>query len=143
MRRSVALSPNSASPTTAVTVNPAARTWRSSVKANCHFGANRTRRGNPGPRPLARRQPLLGQIQRRAQQPRPRARPQRDRDRRLAIRDLAARAAVLPRDADRGRALFRESSCRRESGRRVRSGTRARSRFHTASASHGACVMKC
>ena len=42
MRRSVALSPNSASPTTAVTVNPAARTWRSSVKANCHFGANAT-----------------------------------------------------------------------------------------------------
>ena len=41
----MALSPNSASPTTAVTVNPAARTWRSSVKASCHFGANRTAAG--------------------------------------------------------------------------------------------------
>ena len=41
-RRSVALSPNSASPTTAVTVNPAARTWRNSVNANCHFGSNTT-----------------------------------------------------------------------------------------------------
>jgi hypothetical protein len=41
----VALSPNSASPATAVTVKPAARTWRSSVKANCHFGANRIAAG--------------------------------------------------------------------------------------------------
>ena len=41
-RRSVALSPNSASPTTAVTVNPAERTWRNSVNANCHFGSNTT-----------------------------------------------------------------------------------------------------
>ena len=38
VRRSVALSPNSASPNTAVTVTPAARTCRSSVRANCHLG---------------------------------------------------------------------------------------------------------
>ena len=69
----------------------------------------RTVRGNLRPRPLARRQPLFGQIQRRAQQPRPRPGPQRDGDRRLAIRHLAARAAVLPRHADRGRALLRKA----------------------------------
>src|SRR4030095_737110 len=36
-------------------------------------------------------------------------RPQRHSDGRLAIGDLAARPAVLPRDPDRGRALFGET----------------------------------
>ncbi len=40
VRRSVALSPNSASPTTAVTVIRAARTWRSKVSASCHLGTS-------------------------------------------------------------------------------------------------------
>ena len=41
VRRSVALSPNSASPSTAVTVIPLARTCRSNVRASCHFGCPR------------------------------------------------------------------------------------------------------
>ena len=44
-RRSVALSPNSASPSTAVTVIPLARTCRSKVSASCHFGCPRTPAG--------------------------------------------------------------------------------------------------
>ena len=63
-------------------------------------------RGNLGPRPLARRQPFLGQIQRRAQQPRPGPRPQRHGDGRLAIGDLAARTAVPSGDPHGGQALF-------------------------------------
>jgi hypothetical protein len=66
-------------------------------------------RGNLGPRPLARRQPFLGQIQRRAQQPRPGPRPQRHGDGRLAIGDLAARPAVLSGDPDGGQPLFGET----------------------------------
>ena len=66
VRRSVALSPNSASPTTAVKVKPAARTWRSSVNASCHFGGI-----GPSPEsgtgPLPGREPGLRQIQGRAQ----------------------------------------------------------------------------
>ena len=69
--------------------------------------------------------------------------PQRDRDGRLAIRDLAARAAGTAAPRRPRPCLVSGSWCRRESGRRVRSGTTSRSRFHTASASHGACVMKC
>jgi hypothetical protein len=67
------------------------------------------RRRNLGLRARSRRQPFLGQIQGRPQQPRSRPGPQRDGDRGLTIRHLAARAAVLPRDADRGRALFGET----------------------------------
>ena len=66
-------------------------------------------RRNAGLRTLTRGQPRLGQIQGGAQEPGPRARPQRDRDRRLAIRDLAARAGILAGDADRRRALFRQA----------------------------------
>ena len=64
---------------------------------------------NLRPRALARREPFLGQIQGRAQEPRPGPSPQGDGDGRLTIRDLAARAAVLPRDPDRSGALFREA----------------------------------
>ena len=42
VRRRVALSPNSASPSTAVTSNPAARICRSSVSARRHFSWKRT-----------------------------------------------------------------------------------------------------
>ena len=73
------------------------------------FRRERHRRRNLGARPLPRCQPLLGQIQRRAQQPRPRPGPQGDRDGGLAVRDLAPRAAVLARDPHGGRALFRET----------------------------------
>jgi hypothetical protein len=67
------------------------------------------RRGYLGPRPLTRRQPCLGQIQRRAQQPRPCPRPQRHGDGRLAIGDLAARPAVLSGDPNGGQPLFGET----------------------------------
>jgi hypothetical protein len=60
-------------------------------------------------RAVGRRQPLLGQIELRAQQPRADAGPQRHGHRHLAIRRLAERAAVLPGDPDRGRALFGET----------------------------------
>ena len=63
VRRSVALSPNSASPSTAVTSKPAARIWRSSVSAKRHFSWKRTVAGNPRALPRLGRQPLLGQIQ--------------------------------------------------------------------------------
>ena len=53
--------------------------------------------------------PVLGQIQQGAHRPRARARPQRRRHRHLAIRDLAQRPAVLPRDADRMRARLRKT----------------------------------
>ena len=99
VRRSVALSPNSASPSTAVTSKPAARICRSSVSARRHFSWKRTRRGNLRALPRLGRQPLLGQIQRRPQHPGAHAGPQRRGDRDLAIGDFAQRAAVLPRDA--------------------------------------------
>jgi hypothetical protein len=45
VQRNVALSPNSASPRTAVRRNPAARIWRSSVSAWRHFSWNNTAGG--------------------------------------------------------------------------------------------------
>ena len=89
-RRRVALSPNSASPTTAVSSNP----------RGAHLSQQRERelplrlktdhgRGNPAPRPLRRRQPRLGQIHGRPQQPRLGAGPQRHRHRHLAVGNLA------------------------------------------------------
>ena len=54
-------------------------------------------------------QPRVGQIQGRPQKPRAHAGPQRDGGGDLAIRDLAQRAAVLPRHPDRVRPLFRKA----------------------------------
>ena len=68
------------------------------------------RRGNPrrgAPRQIA--DPRLGQIQQGAEGPRPTAGPQRRRHGDLAIGDLAQRAAVLARHADRMRARFRKA----------------------------------
>ena len=56
--------------------------------------------------PIGVAEPRLREIQQRAGQPRPRAGPERGRHRDLAIRDLAQRATVLTRHADRMRALF-------------------------------------
>ena len=64
------------------------------------------RRGDFRALPRVGRQPVVGQIQRRAQHPRANTGPQRRRHRDLTIRDFAQRAAVLARDADRLRALF-------------------------------------
>jgi hypothetical protein len=50
-------------------------------------------RGNPCGRAPLPRQPLLGQIQHGAEKPGAHARPQRGRDRHLAIRNLAERSA--------------------------------------------------
>jgi hypothetical protein len=71
--------------------------------------AERHRVGNPGPRPLRRGQPLLRQVEVRAQEPGADARPQRHGHRHLAVRGLAERPAVLPGDPHRGRALFGET----------------------------------
>ncbi len=73
------------------------------------FRAERHRVGNPRSRALGRCQPLLRQVELRAQQPSADAGPQRHRHRHLAIRRLAERAAVLPGDADRRRPLFGET----------------------------------
>ena len=54
-------------------------------------------------------EPRLRQIQLGADQPRAHACPQRGRDGDLAIPNLAERAGVLPRHADRMRALFGEA----------------------------------
>lgn len=59
--------------------------------------------------PRVGRQPLLGQIQGRAETPAPEAGPQRSGDRHLAIRDFAERATVLPGHADRRGALLRKA----------------------------------
>ena len=142
MRRSVALSPNSASPTTAVTVNPAARTWRSSVKANCHFGANRTVAGIWA---RVRWRGVSHSSGRYNVAPSSHARAPVHSATVTAVWQLA----ILPRAPQYCRATPTEavpclgklvpSRIRTP----VRSGTCARSRFQTASASHGACVMKC
>ena len=125
VRRSVALSPNSASPRTAVTVIPLARTCRSKVSASCHFGCPRTAAGMRAPARLGS-QPRLGQIQQRAEHPRVRPRPQRHGHRGLTIGDLAERAAVLPRHADGVGPCFGKLVPSRMSTP-VRSGTVARS----------------
>jgi hypothetical protein len=64
------------------------------------------RRRDPRSLPRGGRQPFLGEIQRRADTPRPDARPQRRGDGDLAIRDLAECPTVLTGHADRGRPLF-------------------------------------
>ena len=109
VRRSVALSPNSASPSTAVTVIPLARTCRSNVQRELPLRLPADTGRNAGARALRWRQPRLGEIQRRAQHPRLCPRPQRDRHRRLAVGDFPQRAAVLPRHADRVRPLLRKA----------------------------------
>ncbi len=63
-------------------------------------------RRNAGACPLGGRQPGLGEVQRGAQHPRLGPRPQGPRHGGLAVGDLAERAAVLPRHADRVRALL-------------------------------------
>ena len=55
------------------------------------------------------REPLLGEIELRAEHPRLRPAPQRGRHGDLAIGDLAQGAAVLPRHADRVRTLLRKT----------------------------------
>jgi len=65
--------------------------------------------GNAGPHALARRQPGLGQVEVRAHKPGTHTGPQRDGHRDLAVGRLAERPAVLPGDADRGRALLGET----------------------------------
>jgi hypothetical protein len=109
VRRNVALSPNSASPTTAVISNCAARTCRHSVKASCHFGAKVTSGGMRARVRCAGVSHVSGTYNCAPKQPGPRARPQGDRDGDLAVGHLAQRPTVLSGDADRRRALFRET----------------------------------
>jgi hypothetical protein len=66
-------------------------------------------RGNLCAPALRRRQPRRGEVEPRAQEPGAGAGPERDGHRHLAIRDLAQRPTILPRDADRRRALFRKA----------------------------------
>ena len=65
--------------------------------------------GNPRALALLRCEPRLRHIQARAYHPRALARPERNTHRDLAIGNLAERAAVLPRDADRVCSLLREA----------------------------------
>ncbi len=142
MRRNVALSPNSASPTTAVTVKPAARTWRSSVNANCHLGANATAAGIFA---RLRCRDVSHASGRYSVAPSSQAR--------VPVHSATVTAvwqfAILPRapqycratPTDAGPCLGKLVPSRIRTP--VRSGTTSRNRLQTASASHGACVMKC
>ena len=143
-RRNAVISPNSASARTAVTCSPAARARRINVSAWRHFSwndrvAGMLRRGAP----VGVARPRLAADTAPRPAPRARARPQRRGHRDLAIGDLAQRAAVLARHADRVRALFRKAGAVEDQhaaalGQHLQAAA-ARSR----SASHGACVMKC
>jgi hypothetical protein len=141
-RRSVALSPNSASPSTAVTVMPLARTCRSNVSASCHFGCPRTPAGIrarvrcAGVSHASGRYNVAPSIQARA-----------------PVHNATVTAvwqfAILPSAPQYCRATPTE--CGPCFGKLVpsrmrtpvRSGMVARRWRHTASADHGASVMKC
>jgi hypothetical protein len=142
VRRSVALSPNSASPSTAVTVIPLARTCRSNVSASCHFGCPRIAAG------IRARLRCSGASQ--------------DSGRYNAAPSIHARApvhkatvtavwqlAIFPSAPQYWRATPTEwSPCfgklvPSRMSTPVRSGMVARRCRHTRSADHGASVMKC
>ena len=124
VRRNVALLPNSASATTAVTVSPLARTCCSSVTAKRHFSWKRTDGRNPGALALIGCQPLFGQIQARADHPRAHTRPERRRHGHLTIRRLPQCAAVPGAPHRPSACPVWESWCRRESARRFDRGSR-------------------
>ena len=96
-------------PRTAVIRKPAARTCRNNVSAWRHFSWNRTVAGIRARVRASGVSHACGRYNCAPEQPRLRARPQRDGRRHLAIRNLAERAAVLPRHADRLVALFRKA----------------------------------
>jgi hypothetical protein len=141
-RRSVALSPNSASPSTAVTVIPLARTCRSNVSASCHLGWPRT---PAGMRARLRCEGVSHDSGRYNVAPSIHARAPVHKATVTAVWQLA----ILPRAPQYWRATPTDAvPC---FGKLVpsristplRSGTTTRNRVHTVSASHGACVMKC
>ena len=86
--------------------------------------------------------PLPGEIQLAAGGPDEGA-DQRGRHANLTIARLAQRAAVLPFDADRVRALFRKAGVVDVARMPRRSGMSARRRAQTAAVDHGESVMKC
>ncbi len=92
--------------------------------------------------PSAASEPLLRQVQRGAEHVCAGLGPQRDRDGDLTTGDLPQRPAGLPGHADRACALFGKL-VPLKINRPSRSGITARKRRQTASASHGALVMKC
>jgi hypothetical protein len=97
----VALSSNSASPATAVRGIPRGSHLAQQRQGQAPFRCERYRSRNLRARLLSRCQPLLGQIQRRAQQPRPRPGPRREGDGGLTVRDLAARRSTAARPLPR------------------------------------------
>jgi hypothetical protein len=141
-RRSVALSPNSASPSTAVTVIPLARTCRSNVSASCHFGC---------PRPLAGMRARVRCVVVSHDSGRYNAAPSIQA--RAPVHSAAVTAtwqlATFPRLPQYWRATPTE--CGPCLGKLVpsristpaRSGITCRKRRHTRSPLHGAWVMKC
>ena len=93
-----------------MSVKPAARTCRSNVSAWRHFLLKPDRRPECArARALAGVSHSSGRYSSRPEKPGAHAGPQRHRRRDLAIGDLAERATVLARDADRVRALFRKA----------------------------------
>jgi hypothetical protein len=93
-------------------------------------------------RALRGRQPLLRQIEARAEQPSAGVGPQRGSDGDLAIRQLPVRATVMARDADRASPLLGKLVPSRISTR-ARAGTTRRNCRQSGSTAHGADVMKC
>ncbi len=137
------LSPNSASASTPVTVNATRPDLPQQRQRLAPLFLKSDRGGDA--RAFARRvgDPLLGQIQRAAEQIGPGPGPQRGGDGHLTIGDLPQRPAVLARHADRVRPLFGEARAIEDQQPCRARESRARRRRQTASAFHGASVMKC
>ena len=100
VRRSVASSPNSASPSTAVTSKPAARICRHSVRAKRHFSWKRTLAGIRA-RCRASAVSHASGRQRGTEHPGAHARPERRGDCDFAVGHIAERAAILTRHRNR------------------------------------------
>ena len=125
-----------------MTVNPAARTWRRSVNAKRHFGAKPTGAGICA---RVRWRGVSHASGRYNVAPSSHARTPVHRATVTAVWQLA----TFPRAPQYCRATPTEADpcfgklVPSRITTPVRSGTTARKRRHTASASHGACVMKC